>query len=76
MQPLWFYAGCMAQFTIRISDELRDRIRAAAARDKRSVNGEIEWLLEAELDRQDSAGAGRAFREWRDRAERATGDRP
>jgi hypothetical protein len=39
----------MAQFTIRIDDDLRDRIRDAAAEDKRSMNGEIEWLLDAML---------------------------
>lgn len=39
----------MTQFTIRIPDELRDRIVAAAGEDKRSMNGEIEWLLERAL---------------------------
>jgi hypothetical protein len=39
----------MAQFTIRIPDELRDRIVSAADADKRSMNGEIEWLLEGAL---------------------------
>jgi hypothetical protein len=39
----------MSQFTIRIPDDLRDRIAAAAAEDRRSMNGEIEWLLEAAL---------------------------
>ncbi len=39
----------MAQFTIRIADELHDRIKAAAAEDRRSGNGEIEWLLEMAL---------------------------
>lgn len=36
----------MAQFTIRIPDELHDYIKAAAAEDKRSMNGEVHWLLE------------------------------
>ena len=36
----------MAQFTIRIPDDLRDRIKAAAEQDRRSMNSEIEWLLE------------------------------
>jgi hypothetical protein len=44
----------MAQFTIRIPDELRDRIVAAAGADKRSMNGEIEWLLEAALDHREA----------------------
>lgn len=39
----------MAQFTIRIPDEMRDRIKAAADADKRSMNAEIEWLLESAL---------------------------
>jgi hypothetical protein len=40
----------MAQFTIRIPDETRDRIKAAADRDKRSLNGEIEYMLDAFLE--------------------------
>ena len=40
----------MAQFTIRIDDELHARIKAAAAEDKRSRNGEIEWLLQVALE--------------------------
>lgn len=39
----------MATFTIRIPDEMRDRIKAAADEDRRSMNGEIEWLLESSL---------------------------
>ena len=49
MQPPWLHPGCMAAFTIRIPDEMRDRIRQRAETDKRSVNGEIEWLLDAAL---------------------------
>jgi len=48
-EPARLHNGCMAQFTIRISDELRDRIKTAAEQDKRSMNGEIEWLLDAML---------------------------
>jgi len=44
----------MATFTIRIPDEMRDRIRQAAADDKRSMNGEIEWLLSDSLDRREN----------------------
>jgi len=39
----------MAQYTIRVPDELDERIRTAAAEDRRSKNGEIEWLLETAL---------------------------
>lgn len=39
----------MAQFTIRIYDELNESIAAAAEADKRSKNSEIEWLLERGL---------------------------
>ena len=43
----------MATFTIRIPDEMRDRIKTAAGEDHRSMNGEIEWLLERGLDYRD-----------------------
>jgi hypothetical protein len=39
----------MAQFTIRIPDELRDRIKTAAGEDLRSMTAEIEWLLDTGL---------------------------
>jgi hypothetical protein len=39
---------------IRIPDEMRDRIKQAAADDKRSMNGEIEWLLGDSLDRREN----------------------
>jgi len=45
MRPLRLHTGCMAQFTIRIPDELRGTIIAAAEADERSMNGEITWLL-------------------------------
>lgn len=44
----------MATFTIRIPDEMRDRIKAAADEDRRSMNGEIEWLLGNSLDRREN----------------------
>jgi hypothetical protein len=43
----------MATFTIRIPDEMRDRIKAAADEDRRSMTGEIEWLLERGMDYRD-----------------------
>jgi hypothetical protein len=46
----------MATFTIRIPDEMRDRIKAAADEDRRSMNGEIEWLLESSLDQRENGG--------------------
>ena len=52
----------MAQFTIRIPDEMRDRIKAAADEDRRSMNGEIEWLLESSLlSRQAGRTAGGGY---------------
>jgi hypothetical protein len=44
----------MAQFTIRIPDNLRDRIKAAADEDMRTMNGEIEWLLAASLNHRET----------------------
>jgi hypothetical protein len=46
-QPKRLQTGCMATFTIRIPDELQDRIKTSAEKDKRSVNAEIEWMLES-----------------------------
>lgn len=44
----------MAQFTIRISDAMHARIKAAAANDERSLNREVAWLLNAGLDVRDT----------------------
>jgi hypothetical protein len=44
----------MATFTIRIPDEMRDRIKAAADEDRRSMNGEIEWLLGSSLEQRET----------------------
>ena len=44
----------MAQFTIRVPDDLHERLKAAAAADKRSMNGEIEWLLLVALGHRDA----------------------
>ena len=49
VQPSWLHNGYMATFTIRISDELHDKIKTAAAEDRRSQAREIEWLLETGL---------------------------
>ena len=35
----------MAQYTIRVPDELDARVQQAASEDTRSKNGEINWLL-------------------------------
>jgi hypothetical protein len=45
----------MAQFTIRIPDDLRDRIKAASDEDMRTMNGEIEWLLADALNHREAA---------------------
>lgn len=45
----------MAQFTIRIPDDLHDRIKTAADEDRRSMNGEIEWLLADSLNHRETA---------------------
>lgn len=56
----------MAQFTIRVRDEIRDRIKKVAGEDHRSMNGEIEWLLESALCQREILGdavhAGRVVR--------------
>ena len=50
----------MATFTIRIPDTMRTRIKAFAEADKRSMNGEVEWLLEEALKARESSKVGRA----------------
>jgi predicted transcriptional regulator len=39
----------MADFTIRIPDELKERVKNAASRDNRSLNREIEHMLDGFL---------------------------
>lgn len=51
-------------FTIRIPPDLRERVAKTAAEDKRTVNGQIEWLLEAGLTAREPA---RIMAEARDR---------
>jgi plasmid stability protein len=41
--------GRMAQFTIRVPDEMHERLKAAAALETRSLNGEIVHLLDCAL---------------------------
>ncbi len=49
----------MAQFTIRVPDEMRERIKRAAEGDRRSMNAEIEWLLDDALARREEcSGSG------------------
>ena len=51
----------MAQFTIRVPDELHADVKRAAEEDRRSGNGEIEWLLAAALARRrHTPGSGTA----------------
>ncbi|GGK57912.1 hypothetical protein Ppa06_16240 [Planomonospora parontospora subsp. parontospora] len=40
----------MVRFSLRIPDDLHDRIAARAGKDRRSVNSEILHLLEVALD--------------------------
>jgi hypothetical protein len=47
----------MAQFTIRVPDEMQARIKAVAHDEKRSMNGQIEWLLGFALDMRDKMAA-------------------
>ncbi len=54
----------MAQFTIRIPDEMRERIKAAAAQDIRSLNGEVEWLLDAALRSREISPPAVAHTGW------------
>ena len=52
----------MATFTVRISDEMHQRIKDAAEADDRSLNGEVSWLLKVALDVRESRASGTA--EW------------
>jgi hypothetical protein len=40
----------MATLTLRLSDELHLRLRRAADDDHRSINAELEWMIESMLD--------------------------
>jgi hypothetical protein len=47
----------MGQLTIRTDDELHQRITQAAEQDRRSINQEMLWLLEAGLMNRDQVRA-------------------
>lgn len=49
-------AAKLAPFGLRMPDALRDRIRDAAGRNRRSMNSEIVFHLERALPAQDAAG--------------------
>jgi hypothetical protein len=40
----------MATLTLRLTDELHKRLRRAANEDHRSINAELEWMIESMLD--------------------------
>jgi predicted HicB family RNase H-like nuclease len=44
----------MRNLNIRLPDPLHERLKQAAARDDRSLNGEILWLLKIGLDVRDT----------------------
>lgn len=48
----------MIRFSLRLPDDVHDRIAAQAAKDRRSINSEILHLLETALDALDAADAG------------------
>ena len=50
MQPFCIYYGCVIHHSLRFPDDLYDRIKAAAGRDRRSVQAEILTLLEHALE--------------------------
>lgn len=45
----------MKTVSVRLPDDIHDRIKATAELDRRSLNGEILWLLEQGLDARDIA---------------------
>lgn len=47
---LCHFTDGMKKTTIRLDDDLHDRVEQAAARDDRSFNGEVAWLLKAGMD--------------------------
>ena len=47
----------MAILTLRISDEMHERIKAAADQDKRSMNSQIVYFLDHSLEMRDEIAA-------------------
>lgn len=41
------------RFTLRLPEELLARVRASAERDRRSIHGQLLWLIERGLDEAD-----------------------
>ena len=51
-EPLWFHNGCMLTLTLKnIPDALHARLKASAARNRRSLNSEILVRLEQDISR-------------------------
>lgn len=48
----------MIRFSLRLPDDVHDRIAAQAAKDRRSINSEILHLLETALDAADAGSPG------------------
>ena len=49
-QPYCIYYGCVIHHSVRFPDDLYDKIKAAAVRERRSVHAEILTLLERALE--------------------------
>ena len=43
----------MVNYTLRVPENLYEKIKALAEHDRRSIHAEILWLLEAALDEKD-----------------------
>jgi predicted HicB family RNase H-like nuclease len=59
MPPQWWYDGGMddeVKITVRLPRELHERVRALAAKDLRSLNAEVCWLLEIALTVEEQGG--------------------
>lgn len=49
----------MKQVNLRLPDDLHARVKQAAQQDRRSLNGEILWLLDRALDARTDDALGR-----------------
>lgn len=59
MPPQWWYYGGMAdevKLTVRLPHELHARVKALAHEDRRSLNAQLVWLLDAAVDLEERAG--------------------